>query len=122
MPGDEELDDRGGRRGRLPAGLSLAVAALVLLEAVVAWASFPETGRLGALLAPVVLLLYLPEYPLLLLLHRFGVQPQDIGFPLVLPALALVLAGIAARRGARWLPALSVAIVLIALALYRLAG
>ncbi len=92
---------------------AFVISLLVSIQAIIAFIDFPETHPLAPVLFPLVLLIYLPEYPL-------GYLPQRLGFPIVLPVLSIIFAIISLRKGEnrKILSILSIALVLVSILLY----
>ena len=72
--------------------ISFVISLLVFIQAIIAFIDIPETHPLASILFPIVLIIYLPDYPL-------GYLPQYLGFPVVLPILSMALALISFRKG-----------------------
>ena len=72
--------------------ISFVISFLVLIQALIAFVDLPETYSLAPILFPLVLLLYLPDYPL-------GYLPQILGVPIVLPLLSIIFALVGLRKG-----------------------
>ena len=93
--------------------LSFVISLLVFIQAIIALIDLLETHPFVGFLFPLVLLIYLPDYPL-------GYLPQLLGFPIVLPLLTIVFAKISLRKGEnkKILAIVSIALVLVSLLLY----
>jgi len=88
---------------------------LVFIQALIAFVDLPETHSLAPILFPLVLLLYLPDYPL-------GYLPQILGVPIVLPLLSIIFAliGLRKREGKRFFSIIG--IILIAISAFLFLG
>ena len=93
--------------------ISFVVSFLVLIQALIAFVDLPETHSLAPILFPLVLLLYLPDYPL-------GYLSQILGVPIVLPLLSIIFAlfGIRKKEGKKIFSITSVILVVISVFLF----
>lgn len=93
--------------------ISFVISLLVLIQAIIAFVDIPETHPLVHVLFPIVLLIYVLEYPL-------GYLPQYLGFPIVLPTLAIIFTLISFRKieNKKIFAVIGMVFILISISLY----
>ncbi|TSC75857.1 MAG: hypothetical protein G01um101430_27 [Parcubacteria group bacterium Gr01-1014_30] len=87
--------------------ISFIISVLVFTQAVIAFMDIPETHPLASVLFPIILIAYLPDYPL-------GYLPQHFGFPIVLPLLGIIFSLISFRRENKKILSITSLILIIA--------
>ena len=93
--------------------ISFVISLLVFVQAIIAFVDIPETHPLAPILFTIVLLIYLPDYPL-------GYLPQYLGFPVILPVLSVVLTVISfwRKEDKKIFSVMSLILILISLLLF----
>jgi hypothetical protein len=92
---------------------AFVLSVLVFIQALIVIIDPSETHPLAPMLFSIVLLIYLPDYPL-------GYLPQRLGFPIALPVLTILFAIISLCKGEgkKILSVTSIILILVSMLLF----
>ena len=93
--------------------IAFVMSLLVFIQALVVFTNLSETNPLAAILFPLIVLISLPEFLL-------GPTIQRLGFPIIMPVLAIIFAVISLYKveNKKIFSILSIVLVLLSITLY----